>query len=168
MLRLLSTSLLLACGLAACGGATSPPIEDTQADEYAVSRARTPKKAAPVCAATGVGCGTDTDCCAGTCDWDSYGPTPKHCRAPQANGEYCSSDRGCTSGRCDQYECKAPTPVGGTLGSACKTSADCCSSTFCDSNTYGPFKCTAKRPLGEWCYDANECQSGSCVSYVCK
>lgn len=123
---------------------------------------------APVCAKTGAGCKSDADCCAGSCTWDSYGPTPSHCYAPQANGSSCSSNRGCASGRCDQYECKAAITACGSLGAGCSTTADCCGTGFCDSSTYGPWKCTAPRAAGDWCIDGAECQSGSCVSYACK
>ena len=123
---------------------------------------------APVCAKAGAGCANDLDCCVGSCTYDSYGPTPSHCYAPQANGSYCSSNRACASGRCDQYECKAASSACASLGTTCSSCADCCGNGFCDTDTYGPWKCTAPRAAGAWCLDGAQCQSGSCVSYVCK
>jgi hypothetical protein len=168
MYRIFLSAIFLTVGAVACSG-TSPPSEttdDAQTSEQAASRAR---GSAPACGKTGAGCTKETDCCAGSCEWDSYGPTPSHCQAPAADGGYCTSNRGCTSGNCDQYQCKAATPPPWhPAGSACTTSADCCSSTFCDTNTYGPWKCVPRRVSGGWCMDGTECASGSCVSYVCK
>lgn len=123
---------------------------------------------AAACAKTGAGCKADTDCCAGSCTWDSYGPTPRHCSAPRENGSYCATDRGCVSGHCDQYQCKASAASCGAAGALCKATVDCCGNAFCDTDTYGPLKCTAPRAAGAYCNDAAECLSGSCVSYVCK
>lgn len=123
---------------------------------------------APACAKIGAGCKNDVDCCVGSCTYDSYGPTPSHCYAPQPNGSSCASNRACASGHCDQYECKAASGACASLGTTCKVSADCCGSGFCDTSTYGPWKCTAPRAAGQWCEDGAACQSGSCVSYVCK
>ena len=174
MLRYLLPSLLLTMGAIACSGRSSPAPDDPQ-QSYEETESASSKKGrggscgspAPACASTGGGCKTDTDCCAGACNYDSYGPVSSHCYPPGVDGSYCMSDRACASGHCDNYECKPAAPACDAIGTKCTASSSCCNG-FCDTNTYGPWKCVAKRPVGQWCEDASECQSGSCVSYLCK
>jgi len=90
-----------------------------------------------------------TVCRAGACD-----PKDNKCGLADESGP-CSNDSVCRSNDCDETK--------KVCGSGCKADGECAPNQYCKSDG----TCSLKRPDGDKCAGANQCQSGGCENEVC-
>jgi hypothetical protein len=135
--------------------------------------------------ANGSSCSTAAQCQSGNC-------TNGKCAAPAfANGASCTAGNQCQSGNCTNGTCAAPPAANGAAcstgaqcqsgacsggicaavcvasGATCSADPDCCGGSFCNNLTYGPWKCSAPQPNGDYCQDDGHCESGRCLNNTC-
>jgi len=90
-----------------------------------------------------------TVCRSGVCD-----PNDGKCGLDEGSGP-CGTDGACRSNRCNETK--------RVCGPGCTTDGDCAATEYCKSDG----TCSLKRPDGDQCAGANQCQSGACNDQVC-
>jgi len=142
------------CGMCqACNGAGACKFVPAGQDPKNQCNAAAPATCGDDGACSGAGAcrkyPVSTECASQSCVGSTLSPT-----------DYCNGNGSCVDSpttSCCPYLCGT-----GACGTSCNSNANCCSDAYCNGSA-----CVTKKPNGDPCSNAGQCQSGFCVDGYC-